>query len=288
MRHKIGHYKIQSRIAISIEVKPTNMNMPEILDIATLSTLPDIVQKLAWAFMGVVGTYAVTRIRNRRALFTYTVFHNRIATSGQDRNYGTVKVTLNDAPVERLFLSTLILTNTSAQDFTSVIVHIIADNTPLLGAQAAYLENKKIISLTDEYAKKLHVTTDAGATDAQLKLYATARDYLVPVINRGQSLVFEFLNMSEQEGGPKIKIEILHKGVICKYREKPPLFHGEPRGESVLTGIVIGFALVAGIAVFFENLLAASFLSFFLGLAVIWPGAYAVKAYRKIRAWLVG
>ena len=92
--------------------------------------------KIFIGIVSAVGGIAVTvmaqYILNKRGIFSYNVFHNRVGISTEDAIYGSVKVTWNENPVAHLYLSTVELTNQSMKDYESVVVRIYASNTQLL------------------------------------------------------------------------------------------------------------------------------------------------------------
>lgn len=123
-------------------------------------------------------------------------------------------------------------------------------------------------------------------TDAQFELYRHQRDYLVPTMNRGQMLRFQYLNVVHPEEQPAIGVEVLHKGVKCKFRTATNQFLGVPQREAALAGTVVGLVAVGFVIVSVQSVPFAALLSFVIGWLVLVPGAYTVKAWRKLRDWV--
>lgn len=257
------------------------------MDIETLLN-----SKLFIAIASAVGGIAISVITqnwlNKRALFTYYVFHNQIGLSTDDEIYGSVKVTWNNNPVARLYLSTVELINESAKDFESVVVRVFTDNTHLLTQRAGLSDTTRIIDFTEEYKQEISVPEGGQPTEPQLDLYRHQRDYIIPTMNRGQKVRFELLNAAKTEEQPRIWVEILQKGIKCKFRIAHPLFMGVPQPSAALVGSAIGFVAI-GIMLFYINgLWLAGILSYVVGLTVLFPGACAIKFYKKIRDWFTG
>src|SRR3989304_8436943 len=126
------------------------------MDIETLLN-----SKLFIAIASAVGGIFISVITqnwlNKRALFTYYVFNNQIGLSTDDKIYGSVKVTWNDNPVARLYLSTVELINESAKDFESVVVRVFTNNTHLLTQRAELSDTTRIIDFTEEYKQEISV-----------------------------------------------------------------------------------------------------------------------------------
>lgn len=79
---------------------------------------------IASALGGIIVTVITQYLLNKRALFTYRVFHNLVGLSAENAIYGCVKVTWNDNPVSHLYVSTVELTNQSMKDFHSVFMRV--------------------------------------------------------------------------------------------------------------------------------------------------------------------
>jgi hypothetical protein len=74
-----------------------------------ISTILDskIIIGAASAIGGIFVAVTAQYLLDKRGLFTYYVFHNQVGLSAEDAIYGSVKVTWNNNPVYRLFLSTV-------------------------------------------------------------------------------------------------------------------------------------------------------------------------------------
>ena len=240
------------------------------------------------ALLGIIGTVIAQRWLNRRSLFTYSVFHSQIGLSAEDAVYGSVKITWNDAPAYRLYLSTIELTNQSTRDFESIIVRAFTNNTRLLKEKTSVVETTRIVEYSDQYLKKIAVAKGARPTEAQVNLYYHQKEYIIPTMNRGQTIRFEFLNEPESEGQPEIWLDVLHKGVRCKFRPLQNQFMGESQPTATLVGNMLGMLALGIILIFAENTLTAAILSYIIGVTIVLPGIYAIKVHRKIRNWFVG
>lgn len=243
---------------------------------------------LASALGGVAVSVITQSWLNRRSLFTYFVFHNQIGLSTDDQIYGSVKVTWNDNPIARLYLSTIELVNDSTKDYESISVRVFTNNTLLLTQRTELVDTTRNLDFTEEYENEIFVPDGEAPTDHQYELYRRRRDYLVPTMNRGQKVRFEFLNAAKTEEEPAIWLEILEKGVKCKIRVAHQLFMGVPQPTAALVGSVVGLVAILMIVLYTKNIWLAGFLSYFIGLVVLVPGAYTIKLFRKIRGWYAG
>ena len=253
------------------------------MDITTI-----INSKIFISIISILAGVAIKSLLNKRGLFTYFVTHNRIGISAEDEIYGSVKVTWNDNPVSHLYLSKIELINQSLKDFDSVRVSVFSGDTLLLSQRTEIVGTAKIIEFTDEYESKIMVDDETSPTDQQYDLYRRQRDYIVPTMNRGQKLCFEYLNAAQSEEQPTLWLDVLHKGVKCEFRIPQDQFLGVSQPHAAFVGTLIGLASVAIIITYGENLPIASvaLLSFFIGWLVLVPGAYTIKMLNRVRNWI--
>ena len=240
------------------------------------------------ALLGGIVTIFTQRWLNRRALFTYSISHSQIGLSAEDAVYGSVKITWNNNLVYRLYLSTIELTNQSTRDFGSVIVRAFTDNTALLTEKTHVVETTRVLEWTEEYKRKVAVPVGSKPTDIQNNLSWHNREYIIPTMNRGQTIRFESLNAAKSEGQPAIWLDVLHKGVRCKFRPEQDQFAGVSQPTAALVGTLVGLTLVVLILMYVSNPPIAAILSYLIGLLAILPGAFTIKGYQKIRNWFVG
>ena len=243
---------------------------------------------IAPASGGIIAAIITQIWLNKRALFTYNVFHNQVGQSADDEIYGSVKVTWNETQVARLYLSTVELINESTRDFETVAIRIYTNNTELLSQRTEISGTTRIIDFTEDYKNEISVPKGEKPTDSQYKTYRHRRDYIVPTMNRNQKLRFELLNAATTEKQPEIWLEILQKGINCKFRVAHQLFMGVSQPTAALVGSLVGFIAILLMLFYVNNIWFAGILSYIIGLLVLVPGAYTVKTYRKVRGWFTG
>jgi len=243
---------------------------------------------IASACGGVIVSIVAQTWLNKRALFTYNVFHNQIGLSADDAIYGSVKVTWNETPVSRLYLSTVELVNESSKDFDSVVIRVYTSNTMLLTQRTEICGTTRIIEFTENYNNEIAVANGNQPTDEQFELYRRRRDYIVPTMNRGQKIRFELLNAAHTEEQPEIWLEILQKGINCKFRIAQQQFMGVSQPMAALVGTAVGLIAIVIMIFYVNNIWITGIISYFIGVFVLVPGAYTIKVYRKIRGWFTG
>ncbi len=87
---------------------------------------------------------------------------------------------------------------------------------------------------------------------------------------------------------PTLWLDILHKGIRLKFSVVPNEFWGVPMPAATLLGTVIGIVFLAGVISSVDRVWLAASLSMLYGLAVLVPGALALKAWRWVRKTVGG
>ncbi len=232
---------------------------------------------------GIVGTWITQQILNKRGVFSYSVFHNRVGISADDAVFGSVKITLNGNEMPNLYLSVIEIRNESSKDYEDVEMRVWSNDTVLLSEQTQIDETSYRLELTDKYKKEFHSSEPQEVTEYQRELLGKRREYVVPVFNRGQIIKLTYLNSAKVNTMPTIQVDAVKKGVKLVFR--PPLnkLLGESQSHAALVGIIIG-CLGAAILIANETKLwQAVWIAFIYGVLVVVPGAYFIKLYRKLR-----
>ena len=237
-------------------------------------------------FAGVVGvilTLLIQRILNKRGLFTYFVWHNSVGVSTDDAVFGTVRAFWNDQQVDNLWFSSIELRNASLNDYENVIVKVFTNSTALLNERTEIVGTSRVLEWTAAFANRVTLLPGNEPTAEQRSLYAREREYLVPTMNRGQFVRITYLNATNTPQQPTIWLDILHKGVKTEIRVAQPEFFGVPQFYAAQIGSASGIVVVALVIATVEALWLAAVLSFLYGLFVLFPGAAAIKLWRRFR-----
>ena len=241
-----------------------------------------VVALIAGVF-GAVLMLLIQRFLNKRGLFTYFVWHNRVGVSTNDAVFGSVRVTWNDNPVANLSSSTVELRNESLNDYENVIVRVFTSDTILLTERSEIVGTTHILKWTEAFVRGIAVPTGTQPTAAQQNIYTGQREYLIPTFNRGQLVRFTFLNAAKTEKQPSLWLDIVHKGVKIKFRVAHNKFMGIPQPAAAIVGGVLGFILLGILIAIVDTVWVAALLSLVYGLLVLVPGALAIKLWRWLR-----
>lgn len=232
---------------------------------------------------GMFVTILTQQVLAKRGLLTYFVRHNLVGLSTDDLVFGSVRVTWNDNPVANLFSSSVELVNQSMQDYENVVVRAFSNDTVLLTEKTEIVGTARILEWAPEFLQQLYVKPGEKATQAQMELHGRQRDYVIPVLNRGEAVRLHFLNAAKTTNQPTIWLDVLHKGVKLEFRVPQGEVMGVNLQSASLAGIALGFILLGVLVSSIEKVWVAALVSLAFGLVAQFPGALVVRGWRWLR-----
>lgn len=239
--------------------------------------------------LGGIGTAFLTqKMLNKRGVFSYYVHHNRVGISTNDSIFGNVLVTWNENPIDHLYLSNIDLKNESLNDYENIVIRTYTNDTKLLSESTQIVDTPNILQWTKSYSEQLHVEPEHEPTQAQRNIYQSQREYLIPVLNRGQEIRITYLNSAISSEIPNIWLSATIKGVKIKFQVPQNQVYGIPQPRAVLVGTIVGFILLVPLVLFVKTTWIVALISILYGLLVVIPGVFIIKAYRKIRELIGG
>lgn len=245
-----------------------------------------VVTHLATLAGGIAAAVILGRIQNRRSLLTYTVNSQHVALSSDDAVFGKVEVKWNGNDVSQLYLNTIEIRNASARDLEQLNLRIFSNDGFILTERTQLMGTAQILTWTPEYEERVRgpkVTTDP-TDDIQFR----EREYLIPTLNRGQSLQLTYLCASRGEAPPTVWPDIQHKGVRVALRSPQPTVLGVETPLAAATGSAIALAIaIIGVVLFGMPVIWTAVL-LLIALAAQAPGALVVRAYRALDRWAAG
>ncbi|MCC4285446.1 hypothetical protein LL273_17140 [Marinobacter salarius] len=248
-------------------------------------------QYLSILFGGLAGVgtaWLTQRVLNKRGVFSYFVNHQKLGMTADDAVFGSVAVTWNGNPIQHLYLSTIELKNESLNDYEEVFVKAFSNDTALLSERTQILDTPNMIFWSDRYQRKLTVAPGDQPSDYQKNLHSSEREYFLPVLNRGQRVQITYLNSGKTDAMPHIWLDVPIKGVKLKFRPPQNQVFGVPQPRAALVGGLIGLLVVFPLMILIDITWLSALLSLIYGVAVLVPGAYTLKAIRKVREAIGG
>ncbi|MDD2658934.1 MAG: hypothetical protein PHY54_04525 [Methylococcales bacterium] len=243
---------------------------------------------IAGGLGGIITAWLTQRVLNKRGVFTYFVNHTRVGVSAEDPIFGSVAVSWNGNPIPNLYLSTLEMKNESMNDYENVAVYAYTNDTKLLTEQTQLLDTPNILEWSEKYRKQLHVEAGQEPSENQWKTYNGQREYIIPILNRGQSIKLTYLNSAKGIDAPTIWLSVAQKGVKLKFRAPQNQILGVPQPCAAFVGVIIGIAVLITLALLVSKPGIVATIAMAYGLVAQLPGAYAVKLLRRIREAIGG
>lgn len=235
---------------------------------------------IATFFSGALLVHLWNKFINRISILRYTVFHQHIAISSNVPGIGSIEVLHNNVSVKSLYLSTVSIVNDTNRDLSDIEVNLTSDsNSIILVSHGINKASGKNVYFTDRYSKIL-----SDSNPEIIRSTLSFRDYLIPVINRGDIIEFSLLIVNDLGNYPFITVACEHIGVKIKFQKVPrqKLF-GESTTVSALIGLILT-AIVCYLFIYFNfSLTVGVWLSFILGLCASLIGLVIIKIFKKLR-----
>ncbi len=257
------------------------MNLLQILQSEYISII-------AGGLGGIATAWFTQRVLNKRGLFTYTVTHTRVGMTAEDPIFGNVAVSWNGSPVQNLYLSTIEMNNESMNDYEDVVVSTFTNDTRLMTEQTQLVDTPNILEWSEKYKALLHVETGNGPTESQWTTYNGSREYVVPILNRGQRIKITYLNSAKGAPMPSIWLSVAQKGVKLKFQGAQNQILGVSQGLAALFGVLIGIAVLLVLPLSIQEPWLIASVAMIYGFIAQIPGAYAVKLILRTRELIGG
>ena len=248
----------------------------------------EYISVLAGGLGGILTAWLTQRVLNKRGRFTYSVTHTRVGVTAEDAIFGKVTVQWNGNPTQNLYLSTIEMKNESMNDYENVVVSTFTNDTQLLTEQTQILDTPSIIEFTERYKSQLHVETGSAPSEQQWTIYHGQREYIIPIFNRGQSIKITYLNSAVRNEMPSIWVSVTQKGVKLKFQGPQNQIFGVPQHQAAFVGVILGIAVLVVLISFVAEPWGIAALAMTYGLFAQIPGAYAIKAIRRLREAIGG
>lgn len=237
---------------------------------------------------GLAGSL-IAALRGRLKTLEYTVTHDRVALAAEDAVFGSVRVTWQGHEVTNLFTSTVTLNNATTRDFTQLKFKVYTGDTLLLTQYTEIPGTSFVLKWTDEYETAVRVQPGQQPTDQQFWIFRHNREFVVPVLNRGQKAVARFLTTVPPGGqGPAVWVDMLHPGVRVEYRPNVPQIHGVSVKLALPIGLAACVAVLVGTSLYVPVVWLAALLCMIFGLVAQSVGAFIFRGARYLKNLVVG
>lgn len=253
------------------------MGLPDFEKLLDSKTILATFSALAGALFGnFVAVY-----RNRIKVLEYTVTHDRVGLSANDAIFGTIRVTWQGSDVTNLYTTVVTIQNTTSSDYTSLRVKVYTGNTLLLTERTEIAGTTYSLRFTEDYLRSINVPSSATPTEDQFHLVRHQREYVIPVLNRGQRVILHYLtSVPTSNEGPSVWVDLLHPSAQIVFRPLVQQIHGVPVRLALPLGLFVCLAIFVAISTFISEPWAAAAIAMVAGLMAQTIGAGFYRAYR--------
>jgi hypothetical protein len=234
--------------------------------------------------LGTIATSLYHTIRNRRTPIYYTTSLERIAESKINGLVGNIEIKWNGYPVSNLYRCTIDIINVSSRDFSDVKFKILSEpETILFEEDSQILNTTEYLRLTNDYINQIR-NIQYPEQSNYLRLF---REYLIPIYNR-KSVVRTISIFTSTHKDPMIFVEMLHEGLILKYRHKVDEIIGIPITDTLPVSIIIAVLVLINFSIFTSASPLTVLIILIIGLFATPISALIIMMWRKIKNLYTG
>lgn len=180
----------------------------------------------------------VTKITSKMSLVTYSVSTSKLGETATNDIHGKIEVRHRDQILPNFYFSRIKIQNCSNKDLEGIrVLFYVGDGVLILSDFIRYEKEVRIIPYSEDY--------NTIIVNPQNPLFFARREYEIPVLNRGQSIILELTMTHRPDAGvPYLHASMVHKG--AKLVEKP--YTQEVHGISILR--TLPWAIILGIVLY--------------------------------------
>ncbi|MCK4672769.1 hypothetical protein KAT67_02170 [candidate division WOR-3 bacterium] len=222
--------------------------------------------------LGIIITHLWTKYKTRIKKIKYNVQYQYLGASVDDTRFGSVKLLYNDKPIKCLYNAKVLLSNESHHDISDMEINIVCDpDSTIILSFGRNTSSFNELAFTKDYGKVLN-------EGKNLVYIFTRRDYMLPVLNRGDKVEILLLMTNVHNKQPIVEVNCDYAGVRMKYSPKAPYeLFGESLQHCSLLGSFITLLLCISIVLFIGNRVIAVFLAAVIALFASLVGFAFIK-----------
>ncbi len=202
------------------------------MDSETLTKLiPPTVSLIVTSIFGLFIGVLIEKFKNRYRTITYSIFSQKVKPSLSENLGGHLKINLGDREIDTLKVVTVEIENKSSVDIEDVVVKFTLEQGALFQGNEGFLQNNFAwlywdLKFTDIYNQTLQENNSAPVDkktgfkeindhlQAKIDFVLSNRSYFIPVFNRKEKAIFNFLIEDSHDGSEIIIFpSIVHKSV---------------------------------------------------------------------------
>ena len=284
--------------SVGHHIKQDNMDNETLLKLIP-PTITLVVTSLFGLFVGVL----IEKFKNRYRTISYSIFTQKVKPSLSENLGGHLKISLGDREIDTLKVVTVEIENKSSIDIENVAVKFTLGKGAYFQGNEGFLQkNFSWLYWTADYSSyydKVLADNNETETDEEsglkiipdelqqrIDFVLANRNYLIPVFNRKENAIFNFLIEDPIDGiEAQIFPSIVHKSIDFVENvdnEKQAL-------KDIWIGVGIGLFIVAivvtGIVYYNQDQRSLIIWSSIVGISYSIVGYLILYGYRKIRSF---
>jgi hypothetical protein len=228
--------------------------------------------------------HAWRRFQERMITLRFSAQHTSLARSSNDLFGDTLQVLYRGEEVKALYVTEARIRNDSKTDLENVTVTLEYKNGEQYYGGSGSLEgNPNTVPFSSSFqiivSRFLDRKSDEGPSP-DLGYIQRIREFTIPVLNRGSSVVFNFLTHSDQT--PYMYAVCVHKGVRVVEEKNSPKILGVSIGLAAFSGIAVGALLMAISYPFITSVGWGIIVAFLVGILATLIGAVFILLIKMI------
>jgi hypothetical protein len=224
-----------------------------------LKLIPPTITLIVTSIFGLIVGVLVEKFKNRYRTISYTIFSQKVKPSLSENLGGHLKISLGDREIDTLKAVTIEVENKSSIDIENINIKFVLSRNAWFQGNEGYLQNNfSWLYWTPDFNRyyqkvlddnnNVEVNQETGLREIpdelqrRIDYVLSNRDYSIPVFNRKERAVFNFLIEDPIDGSKgTITPSILHKSV--NFVENEDDYKKDQR--DLWIGIGIGLAFVS-------------------------------------------
>lgn len=253
-----------------------------------LRTIWDPIATPAGGVLGALALQLWKRYLSRMVTVRWSVTHDTLAAGGDNPTFGRVEILYNGAPVAGNLLQWCrveIENESGSRDLSNVSVSLQYDQVePMLLSGGGGIEgSNQWLQWTPAFRAEIDrfaaMRPEDRPNDPGWDVLFRRRDYVIPVLNRGEKVVFLFL-VRPGIANPTLRVYCDHLNVRLRHRPQRPMTLGVVQQHAIIAGLIVGLAVAVALALNVTNIWAAVFAALIVGwFGQLW-GVAIIRGWR--------
>lgn len=267
-----------------------------------INLIPPTITLVFTSMVGLLVGVLIEKFKNRYRTITYNIVTQKVKPSLSENLGGQLKIHLGDREINTLKIATVTVENKSSVDFENLSISFTLGKDSWFQSNEGFLEenfswlywtdkfNEEYQQVVKEYnalkPDKNGIKTTSDELQRKINYALSNRIYSIPVFNRKESAVFNFLIEDPIDGSEAdIFPSIIHKSVNFKEEIEDESKDSRDLWMGIGIGVVFVSIVVYGIIQFYPQQQSLIIWSAVIGFSYSIFGYGILYGFRKIRSF---